>query len=100
MIRILLDIRCGRDEFDDIDSLRNRRIRCVDELLESHCRQSIVKIAIAARDRISSVVPNSTVAITPSYALLTKPVCNIHKRVFWFFATITINRSSKCFVGS
>jgi len=34
-IRILVDLRNGKGEVDDIDHLGNRRVRCVGELQET-----------------------------------------------------------------
>jgi DNA-directed RNA polymerase subunit beta-beta' len=82
MIRTLLKIRNGTEEFDDIDSLRNRRIRCVDELLEAHCRQSIVKLAMSARDRIAAAAPSESDSLMPSTILLTKPIVIAFREFF------------------
>lgn len=82
LIRVLLKIRDGKEDFDDVDSLRNRRIRGVDELLEAHCRQNIVKMAMSARDRIIAAVPGDSDALTPSAVLLTKPVVIAFREFF------------------
>ena len=35
MVKILVDLRNGNGEVDDIDHLGNRRVRCVGELAET-----------------------------------------------------------------
>lgn len=37
-IKILVDLRNGKGEIDDIDHLGNRRVRCVGELAENQSR--------------------------------------------------------------
>jgi DNA-directed RNA polymerase subunit beta len=38
VVKILVDLRNGRGEVDDIDHLGNRRVRCVGELAENQYR--------------------------------------------------------------
>src|SRR5690606_15742058 len=42
VIKILVDLRNGKGEIDDIDHLGNRRVRCVGELAENQFRAGLV----------------------------------------------------------
>jgi DNA-directed RNA polymerase subunit beta len=55
MIKILLDLKDGRGEVDDIDHLGNRRVRSVGELMENQFRMGLMRMERAIRERMSSV---------------------------------------------
>ena len=44
VIKILVDLRNGRGEVDDIDHLGNRRVRSVGELAENQFRAGLVRV--------------------------------------------------------
>ena len=44
VIKILVELRNGRGEVDDIDHLGNRRVRCVGELAENQVRAGLVRV--------------------------------------------------------
>jgi DNA-directed RNA polymerase subunit beta len=44
VVKILVDLRNGRGEVDDIDHLGNRRVRCVGELAENQYRTGLARI--------------------------------------------------------
>ena len=46
VIKILVELRNGRGEVDDIDHLGNRRVRCVGELAENQFRAGLVRVEI------------------------------------------------------
>lgn len=52
-VKILMDIRNGLSEIDDIDSLGNRRIRQVGEMVENYLRLGLLRIERAVRERLS-----------------------------------------------
>ena len=52
-VKILMDIRNGLSEVDDIDSLGNRRIRQVGEMVENYLRLGLLRIERAVRERLS-----------------------------------------------
>ena len=52
-IKILVELRNGRGEIDDIDHLGNRRVRCVGELAENQFRAGLVRVERAVKERLS-----------------------------------------------
>jgi len=55
IIRVLLDLKDGKGEIDDIDHLGNRRVRSVGELMENQYRIGLLRMERAIRERMSSV---------------------------------------------
>ena len=55
ILKILVDLKDGRGETDDIDHLGNRRVRSVGELMENQCRLGLMRMERAIRERMSSV---------------------------------------------
>ncbi len=55
IIKHLLYLKCGNDTVDDIDSLVNRRVRSVGELVESQFRMGLVRTRKFIVERMSSV---------------------------------------------
>ncbi|MDP1706143.1 MAG: DNA-directed RNA polymerase subunit beta, partial [Sulfurimicrobium sp.] len=52
-IMILVELRNGRGEIDDIDHLGNRRVRSVGELVENQFRAGLVRVERAVKERLS-----------------------------------------------
>ncbi|RCL04129.1 MAG: DNA-directed RNA polymerase subunit beta [Candidatus Tokpelaia sp. JSC189] len=55
IIRMLVELRDGRGEIDDIDNLGNRRVRSVGELMENQYRVGLLRMERAIKERMSSV---------------------------------------------
>jgi len=55
ILRILVELKDGRGEIDDIDHLGNRRVRSVGELMENQYRVGLLRMERAIRERMSSV---------------------------------------------
>ncbi len=55
VIRLLVELKDGRGEIDDIDHLGNRRVRSVGELMENQYRIGLLRMERAIRERMSSV---------------------------------------------
>ena len=55
VIKMLVDLKDGRGEIDDIDHLGNRRVRSVGELMENQYRLGLLRMERAIRERMSSV---------------------------------------------
>lgn len=53
VLRVLVEIRDGKGDIDDIDHLGNRRIRSVGEMAENQFRVGLVRVERAAKDRMS-----------------------------------------------
>jgi len=52
VIRILVELRNGRGDIDDIDHLGNRRVRSVGELAENQFRAGLVRVERAVKERL------------------------------------------------
>ncbi len=55
IIRVLLGLKDGRGDIDDIDHLGNRRVRSVGELMENQYRIGLLRMERAIRERMSTV---------------------------------------------
>ena len=55
VMRVLVDLRDGRGEIDDIDHLGNRRVRSVGELMENQYRLGLLRMERAIKERMSQV---------------------------------------------
>ena len=55
IVRVLVELKDGRGEIDDIDNLGNRRVRSVGELMENQYRVGLLRMERAIRERMSSV---------------------------------------------
>jgi DNA-directed RNA polymerase subunit beta len=55
VVKVLVNLKDGRGEIDDIDHLGNRRVRSVGELLENQYRVGLLRMERAIRERMSSV---------------------------------------------
>jgi DNA-directed RNA polymerase subunit beta len=55
VVKMLVDLKDGRGEIDDIDHLGNRRVRSVGELMENQYRVGLLRMERAVRERMSSV---------------------------------------------
>ena len=55
VIKIMVDLKDGRGEIDDIDHLGNRRVRSVGELMENQYRVGLLRMERAIRERMSSI---------------------------------------------
>ena len=55
VVKILVDLKNGKGEIDDIDHLGNRRVRSVGELMENQYRVGLLRMERAIRERMSTV---------------------------------------------
>ena len=55
VVKVLVELKDGRGEIDDIDHLGNRRVRSVGELMENQYRIGLLRMERAIRERMSSV---------------------------------------------
>ncbi|MEI6511827.1 MAG: DNA-directed RNA polymerase subunit beta [bacterium] len=73
------EVREGNEGSDDIDHLRNKRIRSVGELLQSQLRLGFLRMEKVARERMTSQDPEH---ILPSVILSIKPISASIKSFF------------------
>ena len=55
IVRLLLELKDGRGDIDDIDHLGNRRVRSVGELMENQYRIGLLRMERAIKERMSTV---------------------------------------------
>ncbi len=79
IVRVLLDLRDGRNQIDDIDSLSNRRVRAVGELLENQYRAGLMRVERLTKERMSSVDLD---AAMPQDVMNAKPVAAVLREFF------------------
>ena len=73
IVKVLMELKDGRSEVDDIDHLGNRRVRSVGELMENQYRIGLVRMERAIRERMStveidSVMPHDLINAKPAAA--------------------------------
>ena len=55
ILRVLVGLKDGQGDIDDIDHLGNRRVRSVGELMENQYRIGLLRMERAIRERMGSV---------------------------------------------
>lgn len=71
VIKILVDLRNGKGEIDDIDHLGNRRVRCVGELAENQFRAGLVRVERAVKERLGQAEAEN---LMPHDLINSKPI--------------------------
>ncbi len=79
VIKVLIEIRNGRGNVDDIDHLGNRRIRSVGEMAENQFRVGLVRVERAVKERLSLA---ETENLMPQELINAKPVSAAVKEFF------------------
>ncbi len=78
-IKLLVDLRNGRGQIDDIDHLGNRRVRCVGELAENQFRAGLVRVERAVKERLGQA---ETENLMPHDLINSKPISAAIKEFF------------------
>jgi DNA-directed RNA polymerase subunit beta len=73
IIKLMVEMKDGQGEIDDIDHLGNRRVRSVGELMENQYRIGLLRMERAIRERMStveidSVMPHDLINAKPAAA--------------------------------
>ncbi len=71
VIKLLVELRNGRGEIDDIDHLGNRRVRSVGELAENQFRAGLVRVERAVKERLSQAESDN---LMPHDLINAKPI--------------------------
>jgi DNA-directed RNA polymerase subunit beta len=79
VIKILVDLRNGRGEIDDIDHLGNRRIRAVGELAENQFRTGLARVERAVKERLGQAETDN---LMPHDLINAKPISAAVKEFF------------------
>ncbi|MDW8341289.1 MAG: DNA-directed RNA polymerase subunit beta, partial [Geminicoccaceae bacterium] len=79
VVKMLVEIKDGRGEIDDIDHLGNRRVRSVGELMENQFRLGLLRMERAVRERMSSVEIDASM---PHDLINAKPVAAAVREFF------------------
>jgi DNA-directed RNA polymerase subunit beta len=75
IVRYLLNLKQGIGKVDDIDSLENRRVRSVGELLESEYKSGLQRMQRGIRERMATLdvdtgMPNDLLNARPLFAII------------------------------
>ena len=79
VVAILVELRNGRGEIDDIDHLGNRRVRSVGELAENQFRAGLVRVERAVKERLSQAESEN---LMPHDLINAKPISAAIKEFF------------------
>ena len=79
VIKILVELRNGRGEIDDIDHLGNRRVRSVGELAENQFRAGLVRVERAVKERLAQAESEN---LMPHDLINAKPISAAVKEFF------------------
>jgi DNA-directed RNA polymerase subunit beta len=79
VVKILVELRNGRGEIDDIDHLGNRRIRAVGELAENQFRAGLARVERAVKERLGQAETDN---LMPHDLINAKPISAAIKEFF------------------
>jgi len=79
VIKLLVELRNGRGEIDDIDHLGNRRVRSVGELAENQFRAGLVRVERAVKERLNQAESDN---LMPHDLINAKPISAAIKEFF------------------
>ncbi len=79
VLKVLIDLKNGKGEIDDIDHLGNRRVRSVGELAENQFRIGLVRVERAVKDRLTIAEAEG---LMPQDLINAKPVSAVVKEFF------------------
>src|SRR5437588_359785 len=79
VLKVLIDIRNGNGQVDDIDHLGNRRVRSVGEMAENAFRVGLVRVERAVKERLTIA---ETEPLMPQEMINAKPVAAAVKEFF------------------
>ncbi len=79
VIAILVELRNGRGEIDDIDHLGNRRVRAVGELAENQFRTGLARVERAVKERLGQAEADN---LMPHDLINAKPISAAVKEFF------------------
>ncbi|MDU0810851.1 MAG: DNA-directed RNA polymerase subunit beta [Burkholderia sp.] len=78
-IKILVELRNGKGEVDDIDHLGNRRVRCVGELVENQFRSGLIRVERSVKERLGQAESEN---LMPHDLINSKPISSAIREFF------------------
>ena len=80
VVRLLLNLKDGKGSIDDVDSLANRRVRSVGELLEAQYRAGLLRMKRSVSERMVAIdldqaMPNDLLNVRPLSAIIREFFC-------------------------
>jgi DNA-directed RNA polymerase subunit beta len=79
VMKMLIDLKNGKGQVDDIDHLGNRRVRSVGELVENQFRIGLVRVERAVKERLTLA---ESEGLMPQEMINAKPVSAVIKEFF------------------
>ncbi len=79
VLKLLIDIRDGKGQVDDIDHLGNRRVRSVGEMAENQFRLGLIRVERAVKDRLAIAEAED---LMPQDLINAKPISAAVKEFF------------------
>lgn len=79
VIKLLINIKDGKDAVDDVDTLANRRVRAIGEMIENQFRIGLVRVERAVKEGLNLA---ETDELTPQDLINSNPVSAAVKEFF------------------
>ncbi|KAA0445407.1 MAG: DNA-directed RNA polymerase subunit beta [Candidatus Thioglobus sp.] len=79
VVKLLIDIKDGKDSVDDVDTLANRRVRAIGEMIENQFRIGLVRVEKAVKEGLNLA---ETDELTPQDLINSNPVSAAVKEFF------------------
>ena len=87
VIKKLIDIKNGHDVVDDVDTLANRRVRAIGEMIENQFRIGLIRVEKAVKEGLNLA---ETDELTPQDLINSKPVSAAVREFFGSSQLISI----------
>ncbi|SEH75492.1 DNA-directed RNA polymerase subunit beta [Bathymodiolus azoricus thioautotrophic gill symbiont] len=79
VVKLLINIKDGKDSVDDVDTLANRRVRAIGEMIENQFRIGLVRVEKAVKEGLNLA---ETDELTPQDLINSNPVSAAVKEFF------------------
>ncbi|RUA03994.1 MAG: DNA-directed RNA polymerase subunit beta, partial [Gammaproteobacteria bacterium] len=79
VVKLLIDIKDGKDSVDDVDTLANRRVRAIGEMIENQFRIGLIRVEKSVKEGLNLA---ETDELTPQDLINSNPVSAAVKEFF------------------